>query len=205
MLADLQRASDSSIAREADGVLYTHAGPEIGVASTKAFTTQLVGAATCSPSQLGAARGTLSRDADAGVHARGCCGCPRWSRTLRLDATLEAVAQKYIARARLPLPRPRHHFPIALEGALKLKEISYIHAEGYAAGEMKHGPIALIDENMPVVVLAHDGPGYEKMISQPRGGPRARTARSSPSPRGRRGDRAARRDDVISVPTSAST
>ncbi|MBM4275652.1 MAG: glutamine--fructose-6-phosphate transaminase (isomerizing) [Deltaproteobacteria bacterium] len=155
-------AVGSSIAREADAVFYTHAGPEIGVASTKAFTTQLVAlyliALYLAP--------RLGRMTAAEVRGRlnELVKLPTWvQETLDLDARIRETARSYMhAHNFLYLGRGLH-YPIALEGALKLKEISYIHAEGYAAGEMKHGPIALIDRNMPVVVLAPRSPVLEKV------------------------------------------
>jgi glucosamine--fructose-6-phosphate aminotransferase (isomerizing) len=160
----------SMLAREADGTLMTHAGPEIGVASTKAFTAQLT-ALFLLATRLGQVRGLLDE-----AHSRRLV-----DELLHIPAKLEAVLSKdpdyeelapRLARARDFLFLGRGiHYPIALEGALKLKEISYIHAEGYPAGEMKHGPNALIDENLPVVVLAtHDASQesllrYEKTLS----------------------------------------
>ncbi|MEW6488925.1 MAG: glutamine--fructose-6-phosphate transaminase (isomerizing) [Thermodesulfobacteriota bacterium] len=154
----------SSIPRASDAVLYTHAGPEIGVASTKAFTTQLVTLYLLAL-YLASARGVLGRgrliekmEALRAVPAVV-------ERTLELDPHIEAVAKTLVdAKSALYLGRGLQ-FPIALEGALKLKEISYIHAEGYAAGEMKHGPIALIDDQLPVVAIAPRGSTYEKMLS----------------------------------------
>ncbi len=158
---------ESSIAREcmeSGGVLYTHAGPEIGVASTKAFTTQLA-ALYLLAIHLGRARGTLAKEAaqEMLTHLREV---PQQIESILLrEASLIAMARRYHkARDFLYLGRGAS-YPIALEGALKLKEISYIHAEGYSAGEMKHGPIALIDERMPVVALATQGPSYEKTVS----------------------------------------
>jgi glucosamine--fructose-6-phosphate aminotransferase (isomerizing) len=155
-------AVGSSIARDADCVFYTHAGPEIGVASTKAFTTQLV-ALYLIALNLGQWRGTLSR-AEVRQHLGQLLRLPTWvQETLDLDVKIREVAHTYMnAQNFLYLGRGLN-YPIALEGALKLKEISYIHAEGYAAGEMKHGPIALIDQNMPVVVLATRSPVLEKI------------------------------------------
>ena len=155
-------AVGSSIARDADCVLYTHAGPEIGVASTKAFTTQLV-ALYLIALYLGQVRGKLSR-AEIRQRLGQLVRLPTWvQETLDLDMKIRDVAQTYMnAQNFLYLGRGLN-YPIALEGALKLKEISYIHAEGYAAGEMKHGPIALIDQNMPVVVLATRSPVLEKI------------------------------------------
>ncbi len=155
---------DATIARESHDVLYTHAGPEIGVASTKAFTTQLV-AFYMLALKLGLVRGRVSRE-EARERLAELMRLPRLvERTLQLDAHVREIAQRYLhARDFLYLGRGIM-VPIALEGALKLKEISYIHAEGYAAGEMKHGPIALIDENMPVVVIATRSPVYDKIVS----------------------------------------
>ncbi len=155
---------DSSIAREATGVIYTHAGPEIGVASTKAFVTQLT-ALYLFTIRLGRAVCTL----DAASGQRMIADLKRapalLEEVLKLDATVEKIAKKYMnARDFLYMGRGKN-FPIALEGALKLKEISYIHAEGYPAGEMKHGPIALIDEDVPVVVLVPKNSAYEKTLS----------------------------------------
>ncbi len=155
---------DSSIARESDGVIYTHAGPEIGVASTKAFTTQLV-ALYLFALKLGRARGILTADECRG-QVETLLALPRKvEETLDLDQQIEKIARKYMnARDFLYMGRG-NQYPIALEGALKLKEISYIHAEGYPAGEMKHGPIALIDENLPVVVLVPQNATYDKVVS----------------------------------------
>jgi glutamine---fructose-6-phosphate transaminase (isomerizing) len=155
---------DSSIPRKSDGVLYTHAGPEISVASTKAFTTQLT-ALYLLAIALGRLRGTLG-PADAKKLLRDLMYLPKW-----IDLALEIALQvKELGRELmhsqdfLYLARGIN-YPIALEGALKLKEISYIHAEGYPAGEMKHGPIALIDEKMPVVVLAPRDRYFQKTMS----------------------------------------
>ncbi len=155
-------AVGSSIAREADAVFYTHAGPEIGVASTKAFTTQLV-ALYLIALFLARRLGRLTRD-QVRHRLADLLKLPTWvQETLDLDLEIREVAQRYMeARNFLYLGRSLH-YPIALEGALTLKEISYIHAEGYAAGEMKHGPIALIDREMPVVVLATRTPVLEKI------------------------------------------
>ncbi len=155
---------DATIARESHDVLYTHAGPEIGVASTKAFTTQLV-ALYLLALKLGLARRRLSPE-EFEEHARDLRRLPRiLEQTLQLDGPVREVAHRYFRASNFLFLGRGIMYPIALEGALKLKEISYIHAEGYAAGEMKHGPIALIDENMPVVVIANDSPVYEKVIS----------------------------------------
>jgi glucosamine--fructose-6-phosphate aminotransferase (isomerizing) len=155
---------DSSIARESDGVIYTHAGPEIGVASTKAFTTQLV-ALYLLAIRLGRGRGLLSAD-DCRSKLDDLLALPRkLEESLEVDAQVEILARDYMhARDFLYLGRG-NQYPIALEGALKLKEISYIHAEGYPAGEMKHGPIALIDEALPVVVLVPHNATFDKVVS----------------------------------------
>jgi glucosamine--fructose-6-phosphate aminotransferase (isomerizing) len=154
----------STIARESDGVVYTHAGPEIGVASTKAFTTQLA-ALYLLALRLGRARKILSR-ADLSSHLRELTEvAKKVKEVLQKEEEIAAIARNYKeSRDFLYLGRGIS-YPIALEGALKLKEISYIHAEGYPAGEMKHGPIALIDERMPVLVLCARGETYEKTLS----------------------------------------
>jgi len=155
---------DSSIARESDGVVYTHAGIEIGVASTKAFVTQLV-AMHLLMLRLGRANGTIDRDKGRGLIA-DLAGLPALvEKTLKLDALIDTTAALLSdARDAMYLGRGAH-FPIALEGALKLKEISYVHADGYPAGEMKHGPIALIDSDMPVFVLAPRDKNLPKICS----------------------------------------
>ena len=155
---------ESSIAREADIVLPTFAGPEIGVASTKAFTCQLASLA-CFAIAAGEARGTLSTD-DEKELCKSLLEAPRHiAEFLKQESKVKALGEE-IAKARDVLYLGRGaSFPLALEGALKLKEISYIHAEGYAAGEMKHGPIALIDENVPIIVLAPHDAHFEKTIS----------------------------------------
>ena len=154
----------SAIARGADDVLYTHAGPEIGVASTKCFTTQLAALALLAV-RLGRLKGILSAD-EARTHLGHLLSAPRHVETaLEREDAVRAVAYEVSgARDFLFLGRGIE-FPIALEGALKLKEISYIHAEGYPAGEMKHGPIALIEEGLPVVVLATKAGVYEKTLA----------------------------------------
>jgi glucosamine--fructose-6-phosphate aminotransferase (isomerizing) len=155
---------DSSIARESHDVLYTHAGPEIGVASTKAFTTQIV-AHYLLALKLGQARGRLSAE-ESQSHIQNLLRLPRlMEQTLALDEPVRAVAQKYFHASNFLFLGRGIMYPIALEGALKLKEISYIHAEGYAAGEMKHGPIALIDADMPVLVIATQSAVYDKVVS----------------------------------------
>jgi glutamine---fructose-6-phosphate transaminase (isomerizing) len=159
----------SAIAREADDVLYTHAGPEIGVASTKAFTTQLA-AFFLLAVRLGRLRGTLDVPS-ARKHLEALRELPSLvEKTLKHEEEIKQAAYKFSAARDLLFLGRGPQYPVALEGALKLKEISYIHAEGYAAGEMKHGPIALIDENMPVMVLApresdtEPGVNYEKIL-----------------------------------------
>ncbi len=155
---------ESSIARESDGVVYTHAGPEIGVASTKAFTTQLV-ALYLLTLRMGRARGTISAD-QCRTFIEALVALPRKiEEVLELDEQIEEIARTYMNAADFLYLGRGNQYPIALEGALKLKEISYIHAEGYPAGEMKHGPIALIDEQLPVVVIAPHNSTFEKVIS----------------------------------------
>ncbi len=154
----------SSIARESDVVMPTLAGPEIGVASTKAFTCQL-SVLACLALAAGRARGELSAD-DEQKLVRALIEVPRlMSEALKLEPQIERLSHD-LAKAHDVLYLGRGtSFPIALEGALKLKEISYIHAEGYAAGELKHGPIALIDETMPVIVIAPYDRVFEKTVS----------------------------------------
>ncbi|RMH42487.1 MAG: glutamine--fructose-6-phosphate transaminase (isomerizing) [Deltaproteobacteria bacterium] len=155
---------ESSIPRLADWAFYTHAGPEIGVASTKAFTTQLV-AMVLLAVYLGRRTGRLAADRASELVGELVALPQKMTEVLDHGAQLQVIARRYgNARGFLFLGRGPQ-YPIALEGALKLKEISYIHAEGYAAGEMKHGPIALIDEELPVVVLCPRGSHYEKVLS----------------------------------------
>jgi glutamine---fructose-6-phosphate transaminase (isomerizing) len=155
---------ESSIAREADYVLPTLAGPEIGVASTKAFTTQLAVLA-CFTVALARARGTIGLAQEAALTSFLTEIPSRASEVLNHDERIREIAAQ-LAEARDVLYIGRGSaYPLALEGALKLKEISYIHAEGYAAGEMKHGPIALIDESVPIVVLAPPDDLFEKTLS----------------------------------------
>jgi glucosamine--fructose-6-phosphate aminotransferase (isomerizing) len=172
-LREAKRKGASSIAvcnvvgsmatREADGTVYTHAGPEIGVASTKAFTSQLV-ALHLLGLYLAQIRGTLSRDEIRG-HIEELLQLPSLiEHTIKASAAVEKVSERFYSRTDFLFLGRGIHYPIALEGALKLKEISYIHAEGYPAGEMKHGPIALIDEQMPVVAIAPADHVFEKMI-----------------------------------------
>ncbi len=151
----------SVITREADGVVYLHAGPEIGVASTKAFTSQLT-ALFVLAMQLGQARGALSEEESKKLSQYLFLTPNEVEECLRVDEVCEQLAKKYYKATDALFLGRGIHYPIALEGALKLKEISYIHAEGYPAGEMKHGPNALIDENLPVVVLAAYDPNSEE-------------------------------------------
>ena len=154
----------SSIARASDTGAYTHAGPEIGVASTKAFTTQitllmLIGL------RLGQLRGTLSAEEFKRL-AHELEILPKSIETvLKSENEIQQIAKNYKDATNFLYLGRGYNFPVALEGALKLKEISYIHAEGYPAAEMKHGPIALIDKNMPVVVIATNKGHYEKVVS----------------------------------------
>jgi glucosamine--fructose-6-phosphate aminotransferase (isomerizing) len=153
----------SAIARESDAAVYTHAGPEIGVASTKCFVTQLA-ALYLLAVKLGRARGTLDL-ATAQQHLLALRHLPKlMEEVMRCEDGVKGLARVWQGASDCLFLGRGPQFPIALEGALKLKEISYVHAEGYAAGEMKHGPIALIDPTMPVVIIAPKGPGYEKMI-----------------------------------------
>ena len=154
----------STIARESDAVMPTLAGPEIGVASTKAFTCQL-SVLVCLAIAAGRARGVLSEE-DERKLVRALVEVPRlMSEALRVEPQVEALARD-LAKSRDVLYLGRGTaYPLALEGALKLKEISYIHAEGYAAGELKHGPIALIDETMPVIVIAPFDRVFDKTVS----------------------------------------
>lgn len=164
MTAGIINVPTSSMAREVDLLLSTHAGPEIGVASTKAFTCQLAVMAALA-TNLARAKGRLSPDDEQEI-VRHLREAPEaLSRALAHDDDIEAMAGK-IAAARDVLYLGRGpDYPLALEGALKLKEISYIHAEGYASGEMKHGPIALIDDQVPLIVLAPSGPLFDKTVS----------------------------------------
>jgi glucosamine--fructose-6-phosphate aminotransferase (isomerizing) len=153
----------SMATREADGTLYTHAGPEIGVASTKAFTCQLV-ALHILALYLGQVRGTLSEEVRR-KHIADLLRLPSLlEQVLKTSRQIDDIAGRFYNRTDFLYLARGINYPIALEGALKLKEISYIHAEGYPAGEMKHGPIALIDEKMPVVAIAPADHVYEKML-----------------------------------------
>ena len=154
----------SAIARESDGVLYTHAGPEIGVASSKTFTATLT-ACYLLALALGRGRGYLT-EVDGRKRIEDLLEIPRLMETaLTLDDEAAALARRLAGYEHMLYLGRGVHYPVALEGALKLKEISYIHAEGYAAGEMKHGPIALIDDGMPIVAVVPRDPSYERMVS----------------------------------------
>jgi glutamine---fructose-6-phosphate transaminase (isomerizing) len=154
----------SMATREAEGTVYTHAGPEIGVASTKAFTSQLV-ALQLLALYMAQVRGTLTSTVIRN-HISELLQMPQTiEQTIKASAVMEKVAERFYNRSDFLFLGRGINYPIALEGALKLKEISYIHAEGYPAGEMKHGPIALIDEQMPVVAIAPNDHVFEKMIS----------------------------------------
>ena len=163
-IVSVVNVTESSMARESDVVLRAQAGPEIGVASTKAFTTQLTTLA-CFAIGLAAARGKIDREREAAL-CHALTEVPsRVNEVLNHDEAIEKLAHEVVdARDVLYLGRGTG-YPIALEGALKLKEISYIHAEGYAAGEMKHGPIALIDEHVPVIVIAPSDELFDKTAS----------------------------------------
>ena len=157
-------AAESTMGREADALLPTHAGPEIGVAATKTFTCQLV-ALACLAIAAARARGAIDRGTEADLAAALAEAPAHVAEILNQDDTLRTLAHE-LAEARDVLYLGRAAaFPIALEGALKLKEISYIHAEGFAAGELKHGPIALVDEDVPVVVIAPSDDVFEKTAS----------------------------------------
>ena len=163
-IASIVNVRTSTIARESDAVLPTLAGPEIGVASTKAFTCQL-SALACLAIALGRARGTISEDEEQEL-VSALIEVPRLISTMLVDETPYVELAHQLSKARDVLYLGRGlSYPLALEGALKLKEISYIHAEGYAAGELKHGPIALIDETVPVIVVAPEDDLLEKTVS----------------------------------------
>jgi glutamine---fructose-6-phosphate transaminase (isomerizing) len=154
----------SSIARITDAGSYTHAGPEIGVASTKAFTAQVT-VLTLMALSLAQKKGTISDSKFRQLLAELEAIPEKVKRVLEADPAIEQIAAIYKDAANALYLGRGSSFPVALEGALKLKEISYIHAEGYPAAEMKHGPIALIDENMPIIVIATQGTSYEKVVS----------------------------------------
>jgi glucosamine--fructose-6-phosphate aminotransferase (isomerizing) len=154
----------SSISRVTDAGSYTHAGPEIGVASTKAFTAQVT-ILTLMALTLAQKKGTITKSALHTMLAELEAIPNKVKRVLESNAHIERIAAQYKDVSNALYLGRGSSFPVALEGALKLKEISYIHAEGYPAAEMKHGPIALIDENMPVFVIATQGNSYEKVVS----------------------------------------
>jgi len=150
----------SSIARETDAGAYTHAGPEIGVASTKAFTTQIT-VLSLIALRLSRAKGTMS-SSDYRLYLQELELIPqKVEKALSVDEHVKEIAKEYLLSTNCLYLGRGYNFPVALEGALKLKEISYIHAEGYPAAEMKHGPIALIDDRMPVIVIATSRGHYE--------------------------------------------
>jgi glutamine---fructose-6-phosphate transaminase (isomerizing) len=163
-IVSIVNVATSTIARESDAVMPTLAGPEIGVASTKAFTCQLAVLA-CLAIAAGRARGVLDEDEETDL-VKALIETPRhMAEALALEPQIEKLARD-LSKCRDVLYLGRGtSYPLALEGALKLKEISYIHAEGYAAGELKHGPIALIDETMPVVVIAPFDRVFDKTVS----------------------------------------
>jgi glucosamine--fructose-6-phosphate aminotransferase (isomerizing) len=163
-ILSILNVAESTMARESDAVLETVAGPEIGVASTKAFTAQL-SVLACLALAAARARGSINAEQEARMTAALLEVPGRAAEVLEYDEAIQAIAQR-VSKARDVLFLGRGNcFPIAMEGALKLKEISYIHAEGYAAGEMKHGPIALIDPAVPVIAIAPSGPLFEKTAS----------------------------------------
>jgi len=154
----------SMVTREAQGVIYTHAGPEIGVASTKAFTAQIV-ALHLFALRLALLRGAITPE-ESKEQIKGLLHVPtQIEQVLAKDAQVEEIAKEFFRAPDFLYLGRGVNYPIALEGALKLKEISYIHAEGYPAGEMKHGPIALIDRNLPVVALVFGDTLYDKMMA----------------------------------------
>lgn len=154
----------SSIPRETVAGVYTHAGPEIGVASTKAFTTQVT-VLSMMAFEIGHIKGVISHDVYKELIEELALIPDKMKKALESDDKVEALAAKFMNSTNALYLGRGYLFPVALEGALKLKEISYIHAEGYPAAEMKHGPIALIDENMPVVVVAPRENSYDKIVS----------------------------------------
>ena len=155
----------SSIARETDSGAYTHAGPEIGVASTKAFTAQLT-VLTLIAMHVGKRNGNLSSTRFSRLLVELNSIPEKVEQLLKQDAAIKEIAVKFQHNENALYLGRGVNFPVALEGALKLKEISYIHAEGYPSAEMKHGPIALIDEEMPVFFVATADDVYEKVVSQ---------------------------------------
>jgi glucosamine--fructose-6-phosphate aminotransferase (isomerizing) len=157
-------AVGSSIARMSHAGAYSHAGPEIGVASTKAFTGQIAVLAMMAL-KIGYAKGTINKDRYLEL-VRGLQEIPeKVKQVLNDTSNIQAIAEKYKDATDFLYLGRGYNFPVALEGALKLKEISYIHAEGYPAAEMKHGPIALVDDKLPVVFVATKDSYYEKIVS----------------------------------------
>ena len=154
----------SSIPRNTDAGVYTHAGPEIGVASTKAFTAQVT-VLTMMAMLVGYRKGTLSKEEYEKHIDELACLPEKIQSILDKSEEIKELSTKYVDSTNALYLGRGYLFPVALEGALKLKEISYIHAEGYPAAEMKHGPIALIDEQMPVFVAATKDKSYEKIVS----------------------------------------
>jgi len=154
----------STISRETHSGSYTHAGPEIGVASTKAFTAQVT-VLTLMALTVAQKKGTISEERFYRLLAELNTVPAKVEEVLKENDKIEFIAEIYKNASNALYLGRGYSFPVALEGALKLKEISYIHAEGYPAAEMKHGPIALIDEEMPVFVIATKGPSYEKVVS----------------------------------------
>jgi glutamine---fructose-6-phosphate transaminase (isomerizing) len=160
----ISNVMDSTLARESDGVFYTHAGPEIGVAASKTFTTQVISMYLLGMA-LGRQRGTLS-EVQGKKLAQDLLQIPRlMEAVLEQEEAVAELARQFATKRDFLFLGRGLSFPIALEGALKLKELSYIHAEGYAGGEMKHGPIALIDQDVPVVILAPRSRVYDKIVS----------------------------------------
>ena len=163
-LLSICNVRDSTVVRGSDDVLFTQAGPEIGVASTKAFTTQLVNLQLIAL-KLGLVSGALQID-EVEIEIKYLKSLPAAvEKVLSLDGAIREIAHRFYQSPSFLFLGRGVMYPIALEGALKLKEISYIHAEGYAAGEMKHGPIALIDEQMPIVAIVNKGRNYDKTVS----------------------------------------
>lgn len=163
-LLSICNVRNSTVVRGSDDVLFTQAGPEIGVASTKAFTTQLVNLQLIAL-KLGLVSGALQID-EVEIEIKYLKSLPAAvEKVLSLDGAIREIAQRFYQSPSFLFLGRGVMYPIALEGALKLKEISYIHAEGYAAGEMKHGPIALIDEQMPIVAIVNKGRNYDKTVS----------------------------------------
>ena len=192
---------ESSIPRLADHAFYTHAGPEIGVASTKAFTTQLIAMALLAI-YLGRRTGALTKERARELLSELVALPLKMRDVVESGAQIQAIARRYGQAGGFLFLGRGAQYPIALEGALKLKEISYIHAEGYAAGEMKHGPIALIDEHLPVVVLAPRGPSYDKTVSN-LAEVRARQGKVIAIATRGDGEIGGHSDDVILVPDTA--